>query len=113
MKVQQHVDMGTADDVLAHGESAAIVYDIDEESIVHHATGIAALMADGLTLNDGSKAEVTSIEIPPAFTQAQQALEAAGATVSHAHGCMVNIESAEFTITHRNIFGRFSKFLVE
>jgi len=100
MKVQQHVDMGTADDVVAHGESAAIVYDIDEQSIAHHAKGIAALMKDGLTLNDGSKAEVTSIEIPPAFAQAQKALEEAGATVSHAHGCMVNIETAELTISH-------------
>jgi len=98
MKVQKTVDMGTADDVIQDGENAAIVYDIDEDSIAVHAKGIALLQTEGIELSDGKHA-VTSIEIPPSFTKAQKALQDAGATVSHAKAeCIIETKTGKLSM---------------
>jgi len=100
LKVQQYVDMGTADDVVANGDSAGIVYDTDENSIVLHAKGISDLQKNGVVVGDATY-DVTSIQIPRHFTVAQKALEDAGATVSHAEvKCLIDLKTAKLQLSH-------------
>ena len=107
LKVQQHVDMGTADDVVANGDSAGIVYDIDENSIVLHAKGISDLMKNGVALADGTY-DVTSIEIPRHFKRAQKALQDAGATVSHADvKCLIDLKTAKLQLSQGNLHSEY------
>ena len=93
--VQKTVDIGTADDVIQDEDATAILYDIDEESIVVHAKGIAQLDMEGVQIAD-VKHSITAIEIPPSFKRAHQALKDASATVTYAEDeCLIESKSGK------------------
>ena len=93
--VQKTVDIGTADNVIQDEDTTAIVYDIDEDSIIIHAKEIAQLEKEGVKIAD-VKHSITAIEIPPSFKRAHQALTDASATVTYAKDeCLIDSKSGK------------------